>query len=78
MPDEMPTYRFKSTELTGNGSAQSTAHGLGQTPSVVIIVPTDTAPVTTGAYTVTEGAHDATNVIATVTNGKKYRIFAFA
>src|SRR5689334_17833168 len=32
---------FVSTEQTGNGSAQNVAHGLGSTPSAVLIVPTD-------------------------------------
>jgi len=69
---------FVSTEQTGNGSAQNVAHGLGATPSKVLIVPTDTAPATTGAYTATEGTHTSTNVVVTVTTGKKYKVFAWA
>lgn len=69
---------FVSTEQTGNGSAQNVAHGLGATPSGVLIVPTDTAPSTTGDYTAVEGAHDSTNVVVTVTTGKKYKVFAWA
>ena len=69
---------FISTEQTGNGSAQNVAHGLGATPAGVLIVPTDTAPATTGAYTVTEGTHTSTNVVVTVTSGKKYKVFAWA
>jgi hypothetical protein len=68
---------FVSTEQTGTGSAQNIAHGLGATPSKVVIVPTDTNPATTGAYTATEGAHTATNVIVTVTTGKKYKVMAW-
>jgi hypothetical protein len=68
---------FVSTEQTGNGSAQNIAHGLGVTPSKVMIVPTDTAPATTGAYTSAQGAHTATNVVATVTSGKKYMVIAW-
>jgi hypothetical protein len=67
---------FVSTEQTGNGSAQNVAHGLGVVPDKVLVVPTDTSPATTGAYTLTLGAHDATNVVATVTTGKKYMAFA--
>lgn len=69
---------FVSTEQTGTGSAQNIAHGLGAVPAAVLIVPTDTAPATTGAYTAVEGAHDATNVIVTVTSGKKFKVLAWA
>jgi hypothetical protein len=69
---------FVSAEQTGNGSAQNVAHGLGLVPSAVLIVPTDTAPATTGAYTATEGTHTETNVVVTVTSGKKYKVFAWA
>lgn len=69
---------FVSAEITGNGSAQSTAHGLGATPAGVLIVPTDTAPATAGQYTAVEGTHTGTNVVVTVTTGKKYKIFAWA
>jgi len=67
---------FVSAEQTGTGSAQNIAHGLGVTPSKVFVAPTDTAPATTGQYTATEGAHDATNVVVTVTSGKKYKVIA--
>lgn len=69
--------RFVSTEQTGTGSPQNIPHGLGVVPSEVLIVPTDTAPATTGDYTAVEGAHDATNVIATVTTDKKYKVVAW-
>lgn len=68
---------FKSTEQTGTGSSQNVAHGLGATPGLVIVYPTDTAPSTTGAYTMAEGSHDATNVVVTVTSGKKFKVVAF-
>jgi hypothetical protein len=69
---------FKSTEQTGTGSAQNIAHGLGTTPSLVLVYPTDTNVATTGAYVITEGSHTSTNVVVTVTTGKKYRVVAFA
>lgn len=69
---------FVSSEITGSGSAQSTPHGLGKVPKLVLVVPTDTAPATVGVYTATEGVHTATNVIVTVTNLKKYKVWAFA
>jgi hypothetical protein len=68
---------FKSTEQTGTGSAQNIAHSLGGTPGLVIVYPTDTSPATAGAYTMTEGTHDATNCVVTVTTGKKYKVVAF-
>ncbi len=69
---------FISAEQTGNGLAQSVAHGLEAIPAGVLIVPTDTAPATTGAYTAVEGAHTTTNVVVTVTTDKKYKVFAWA
>lgn len=72
------TAMFVSTEQTGTGAPQNVAHGLGVAPTAVLIVPTDTAPATAGDYTAVEGAHDATNVIATVTTGKKFKVWAMA
>lgn len=69
---------FKSVELTGTGSAQNTAHGLGSVPALVIVYPTDTSAVTEGVYVATEGTHTSTEVVVTVTSGKKYRVVAFA
>jgi len=64
---------FLSTEITGTGSAQNTAHGFGSTPSLVIVIPSDLSG---GAFTVAYGTHDSTNAVATVTTGEKYRILA--
>lgn len=69
---------FKSSDQTGSGSAQNIAHGLGVAPAVVIVYPTDTDVATTGSYVVTEGSHTSTNVVVTVTTGKKYKVVAFA
>lgn len=69
---------FVSAEQTGNGAAQSIAHGLGVVPRFVVVAPTDLTPATTGAYTATEGTHTSTNVVVTVTTGKKYKVLAFA
>lgn len=69
---------FVSAERTGTGASENIAHGLGAAPAAVLIVPTDTTPVTTGAYTATEGAHTSTNVVVTVTSGKKYKVMAWA
>jgi hypothetical protein len=65
---------FLSAEITGDGSAQSTAHGLATVPTLVFAIPSD---ITGGAFAVTYGTHTTTNAIATVTTGEKYRIVAF-
>jgi hypothetical protein len=71
-------YRiFTSTEQTGTGGVQNIAHGLGCPPTAVLVSPTDTSPATVGVFTVTEGAHDFTNVVVTVTNLKKYKVLAW-
>lgn len=67
---------FQSTEITGTGSAQSTAHGLGVIPRVVLAIPTDTSPSTAGVFVVTYGTHTITNAVITVTTSKKYMILA--
>jgi hypothetical protein len=69
---------FKSAEQTGSGSAQNIAHGLGVVPGLVMVYPTDTSVATEGVYVVSEGTHTTTNVVATVTSGKKYIVVAFA
>lgn len=69
---------FKSTELTGTGVLQSVAHGLGSAPNLVLVYPTDTSASTTGSYVMVEGTHTSTNVVVTVTNGKKFKVVAFA
>lgn len=69
---------FKSTQQTGSGVAQNIAHGLGVVPGLVLVYPTDTNIATTGDYVVVEGTHTSTNVVVTVTSGKKYIVVAFA
>jgi hypothetical protein len=68
---------FKSSEQTGTGSEQSISHGLGVTPGLVIVYPTDTSVATAGVYVVAEGTHTTSVVKVTVTTGKKYRVVAF-
>ena len=65
---------FKSTEQTGTGSSQNIAHGLGVTPGLVIAFVTDAG----STFVLTEGTHDATNVVVTVTSGKKFKVVAIA
>jgi hypothetical protein len=69
---------FKSTQQTGTGSSQSIAHGLGSVPGLVMVYPADTGAETTGEYVMTEGTHTSTNVVVTVTNGKKFIVVAIA
>ncbi len=65
---------FKSTEQTGTGSSQNIAHGLGATPGLVTFFTTLTAG---GVATITEGAHDGTNVVVTVTSAAKFKVVAW-
>jgi hypothetical protein len=77
--DKADVNMFVSAETTGTGSSQSIAHGLGVVPAAVIVVCTDnTGGTTSGAWTVTEGVHDATNVNVTVLTGKKFKVVAWA
>lgn len=64
---------FLSNEITGTGSSQNTAHGLGAAPTIAFAVLTQHA----GASTLVYGSHDGTNCVFTVTSGDKYRIIAF-
>jgi hypothetical protein len=69
---------FVSTEQTGTGSSQNVAHGLGVAPTKVIIAVTELpdAAAETG-FDVAEGTHTATNVVCTVTNTVKFKVFAW-
>jgi len=69
---------FLSAEQTGTGSAQNVAHGLGTTPSKVVIFITGDARAAWAVFSITEGAHDATNVVVTVTASMKFRVLAWA
>lgn len=64
--------QFLSTVQTGTGASQSIAHGLGATPSAVVVVPQDNT-----ATSIVEGAHDATNVKVTVTTGSHFKVMAY-
>lgn len=68
---------FISTNQTGTGSAQNIAHGLGVTPSKVFVALTG-GPGTYAAPSISEGSHNATNVVVTVTSGWSYRVIAIA
>jgi hypothetical protein len=74
-----PQGTFVSAETTATGSAQNVAHGLGVTPTAVVVVPTE-HPGTpdTGAFDVAEGTHTSTNVVLTVTANVKFKVVAFA
>lgn len=68
---------YASGVRAATGALENIAHGLGATPSRVIVALV-TGPATYAAPTITEGAHDATNLKVTVTAGWSYRIYAFA
>jgi len=71
--DQTPTGWFKSAPIVGNTAAQSTAHGLGKVPNLVIVVPADTNGT---QMDIVEGAHDATHAIVTAAAGVIYRVIA--
>lgn len=67
---------FKSAVQTATGVAQNIAHGLGRTPSFVMVIPVNVG--SAEAWTVTEGTHDATNVVVTVAGtANTYKVFAW-
>lgn len=70
------TLKFVSAEQTGTGSSQNVAHGLGFTPARVFVTYTDLTPATAGSVNVTYGTHTSTNVVVTVTSGKKFLVVA--
>lgn len=65
---------FYSTEQTANGSAQDVPHGLGVSPSKVVIIPSATLAGATG-FSYTKGS---VNIVVTGTNTAKYYVLAIA
>lgn len=68
---------FISNPVTGNSTPQSTPHSLGVVPGEVLIMLVG-GPASYVQPSITEGVHDETNIIATVTTGWVYRIMAWA
>lgn len=66
---------FQSAEIAGTGSEANTAHGLGRTPTVVIVYITQKD--TTTAFDLVEGVHDGTNIKVNLETTCKYKIVAF-
>lgn len=73
--------QFTSNNVTGTGSAVSTAHGLGRIPSSVFVIVTGGNNGAGAAGTqfpvITEGSHTSSSVIVTCTAGSTYKILAF-
>lgn len=67
---------FQSAEITGDGTAQSTAHGLGATPRLVWATLTELPADLTAGADIAIGTHTSTNCVFTVTSGIKYRVYA--
>ncbi len=65
---------FASVDVSGTGSSQNIAHGLGRTPGIVLFMLTEFAD--TLAVDIAEGAHDGTNIVVTVTSGAKFSVLA--
>lgn len=65
--------KFSSAEITANGAAQATAHGLGAAPTQAWAVFTaiDGNANTIGPITISP-----TDLTVTVTTGQKYRLYA--
>lgn len=67
---------FKSTEQTGTGSEQDIAHGLGSTPSLVMVIPSLNKDGADCSFA--EGTHGSVNIKVTATTGAKYYVVAIA
>lgn len=65
---------FKSAETTGTGSEANIPHGLGRTPSLVIVVPTDNNDGL--AFNIAEGTHDGTNVKVNASSNCNFVVYA--
>lgn len=68
---------YISIETTATGSAQPFTHGLGVSPLIVLVVPSDNSSVMDGLFTITF-TKNATTIEVTATTGLKYRVFAWA
>ena len=66
---------FQSAAIDGTGSEVDTAHGLGRTPTIVIVylVQKDTG----ATVEIIEGTHDGTNIKVNAPAEVKYKIVAF-
>lgn len=68
-----------TVEITGNGGAQIIPHGLGVVPAIVHVSITHIPAgfnLAGTAITITEGAHDATNLSIQLPTGIKYKAIA--
>lgn len=72
--DSSKIHIFVSTEQTGDGTAQSIAHGLGVEPATVLVL-LSTVGSDGAAYSFTKGS---ANVNVTMTTGAKYFVVAIA
>ncbi len=74
MPNRTRGITFTSAEIAGTGSEAGTPHGLGRTPSHVVV--TLTQKDTTTAVQITEGVHDAVNINVDCPTTASYKIVA--
>jgi hypothetical protein len=74
MPNRLLGKSFVSAEIVGTGASADTAHGLGRTPTHVVV--TLTQKDTTTAVQITEGTHDATNIKVDCPATASYKIIA--
>lgn len=75
-----PLSWFQSGDIVGNGMAQSTPHGLGRAPNMVLAWPVagnnGMGAAGTQFTNVTQGTATTTNVVVTATSGGSYRAYA--
>ena len=65
---------FLSAETAGTGSEANIAHGLGRTPTLVLVILTQKD--TTTAVQITEGTHDGTNCKVNCESTASFKVFA--
>ena len=70
----LPRQVFVSAETDSTGSEQNVAHGMRTVPAVVLVSLTEFGAAE--ACDIAEGTHDGVNIKLTITNGRKFKVFA--
>ena len=72
MPKRLRGKYFLSAEVTGTGSAITTAHTLKRVPTITTVIISDSPD---SAVVITEGTHTSTGFVVTATAGTTYKIY---